>query len=503
MNLDHQISHSSSPQQKRSMFLVIFFTEILERFSFNGLYAVLGSYMASTYFTQSQAISFVTTLAALVSLNTFIGGYIADKWIGLRRSLAVGACILFLGYMLMLISYFLYCSKFTSFYNSSKLHTDIIPFPIFILIFTLLAVGNGIFKPATANMTALIYQGHPSLQSIITFSYIGVNIGSLFGIILSSNLDSLVFVMSPITFFIGFLYFMLNYHRLKLGSKLDHYKINYSYSVIGFMFILGITSFMLFYYSLSYGFVLSAFFLAFFWMIYCTFKLENTSQKFIQYVGIFLLCETIFFAIGFNTHINLFPFFAERHTNLQLLGFIVPKTLYTACNFLWLIILGPIACWLFNTRLKDVPISYLYSVGTIIMGSAFLMLAIITKQHITSMDYISGNWLLVAHGIMALAELAINTVVLTVVVKFFDVNLTTSAIGLSSILHSLGAALTGKLSYSVSQASQSQDIQKSLILYQSYFQNIAFLFIIAGIMFYVIASWIEQRLQQEKFYEVN
>lgn len=479
--------------KKRSMFTIIFVTEIFERFSFNGLYALLGSYIASNYGTEGQAIAFVTTFAALASLNTFIGGYIADKWIGVKRALLVGAFTLLAGYALMAITY-LAVSK-----NIFSGNLCAIPFPMLVVIFALLAVGNGIFKPATATVSALIYQGSKRLQSILTLYYIAVNIGSLVGIIVASNFSALAFLICPMTFFISFTYMMLNYHLLKIKNAADNLDIN-SFIVFMVTAILSLASaILLLKYSWSYRFILISFFAAFIWVINKTASIRSDSQRFIQYVGILLLCETIFFAIGFNTHINLFPFFAQRHTDLQLLGFSVKKTVYAACNPLWITVLGPIACWLFQNKLRSFPISYLYSIGTIIMGTAFLLLSAVSYHHIHSINPISGNWLFVAHGIMAIAELAINTVVLTVIVRFFVGDLTTSALGLCSVIHSLGAAATSKFSDGVSSLSVSKET--SLQLYQIYFYNTALLFILFGIVFLAIAILIEQRLNKMSFYK--
>ena len=116
---------------------VLFFTEMWERFSYYGMRALLVLFFTASILDEGwgwpreYALALFGTYTGLVYLSTMLGGYFADKIIGFRYAIAVGALLMTLGHACMALEtqFFIY------------------------LGLTLLVFGSGFFKP---NMTSII-----------------------------------------------------------------------------------------------------------------------------------------------------------------------------------------------------------------------------------------------------------------------------------------------------------------------------------------------------------
>jgi POT family proton-dependent oligopeptide transporter len=82
--------------------VVLFFTEMWERFSFYGMRAMLTVYLIQHFlFGPEEAQGIYAAYAALVYLMPVIGGLIADKYLGSRKAVIIGACLLVAGHFTM------------------------------------------------------------------------------------------------------------------------------------------------------------------------------------------------------------------------------------------------------------------------------------------------------------------------------------------------------------------------------------------------------------------
>ncbi|MEM7568761.1 MAG: peptide MFS transporter [Pseudomonadota bacterium] len=80
--------------------VICFFTEMWERFSYYGMRALLIFYLTQHFlFEQSQASLIYGTYISLVYITPVIGGYVADRYLGSRKAVTLGAVLLVLGHM--------------------------------------------------------------------------------------------------------------------------------------------------------------------------------------------------------------------------------------------------------------------------------------------------------------------------------------------------------------------------------------------------------------------
>ena len=87
----------------RGLYL-LFATEMAERFSYYGMRAVFTLYMVAALFTMESASEIYGYYTGLVYLTPLLGGYIADRYWGNRRSIIVGGLLMALGQFLLFLS---------------------------------------------------------------------------------------------------------------------------------------------------------------------------------------------------------------------------------------------------------------------------------------------------------------------------------------------------------------------------------------------------------------
>ncbi|MDP2089146.1 MAG: peptide MFS transporter [Flavobacteriaceae bacterium] len=148
---------------------VLFFTEMWERFSYYGMRALLVLFLTSAImdggwgWPRENALALYGTYTSMVYLTPILGGYIADKYIGNRWAVVIGAIVMAIGTLSMAL---------------------IDPFYIYTGL-TLLIIGNGFFKPNMTSIISHMYKDHPEKKDgAFTIFYMGVNAGAFLGIML-------------------------------------------------------------------------------------------------------------------------------------------------------------------------------------------------------------------------------------------------------------------------------------------------------------------------------
>ena len=178
---------------------VLFFTEMWERFSFYGMRALLVLFLVSALgiggwdWPRENALALYGTYLALLYLTPIIGGQLADRYLGYRKAIIIGALIMTLGHASMAIEtqFFLYLGLF------------------------LLVIGTGFFKPNMTSFISILYKDHPEKKDgAYTIFYMGVNAGAFLGIMLCGYLGETVgwswgFGLAGIFMLLGLLQFSL------------------------------------------------------------------------------------------------------------------------------------------------------------------------------------------------------------------------------------------------------------------------------------------------------
>lgn len=182
-------------QHPPSLF-ILFFTEMWERFSYYGMRALLVLFLVSSVmeggwaWDRSEALQLYAVYTGLVYLTPIIGGWVADKFLGYRMAVILGALTMTLGHA------------------SMAMDTRV----FFFLGLILLILGNGLFKPNISSIVGQLYTDENEKDSAYTIFYMGINAGAFLGILLCGYIGEKVgwsygFGLAGIFMFFGMLQF--------------------------------------------------------------------------------------------------------------------------------------------------------------------------------------------------------------------------------------------------------------------------------------------------------
>ena len=135
---------------------VLFLTNMWEQFSYYGMRALLVYYMTRTLLIEQGTSSFIYgTYTAFAYFTPIIGGTIADRWLGKRKAVIIGATVMAAGHFMMAVE------------------------PAFYFALATIALGNGLFLPTLPSQINDLYSADdPRRPWAYNVYYVGVNVGA-------------------------------------------------------------------------------------------------------------------------------------------------------------------------------------------------------------------------------------------------------------------------------------------------------------------------------------
>ncbi len=188
---------------------VLFFTEMWERFSYYGMRALLVLFLVSSLvdegwgWERADALMLYAWYTGLVYVTPIFGGIIADKLLGYRKAVVIGALLMTMGHASMAL--------------------EIFASPFFFIGLALLILGNGLFKPNISSMVGQLYKNQGKEKDAgYTIFYMGINAGAFLGILLCGYIGEKVgwsygFGLAGVFMLIGMLQF---YFAQKIFGKI-------------------------------------------------------------------------------------------------------------------------------------------------------------------------------------------------------------------------------------------------------------------------------------------
>jgi POT family proton-dependent oligopeptide transporter len=179
----------------------LFLTEMWERFGYYLMIGIFTLYMTDTKegglgFERGVSYDIYGTFIALVYLTPFLGGLLADRLLGFRKSIIIGGTLMGIGYLLLAIP--------------NNLNT-------FYLALGVMILGNGFFKPNISTLLGNLYN-HDKYRALkddgYSIFYMGINVGALICNFVAAYMRNTygwgyAFAAAGIGMFIGVAVFML------------------------------------------------------------------------------------------------------------------------------------------------------------------------------------------------------------------------------------------------------------------------------------------------------
>jgi POT family proton-dependent oligopeptide transporter len=382
--------------------MILFFTEMWERFSYYGMRGILVLFLVSTTkggygWTNEEALELYGIYTMMVYLMSIPGGILADKVLGQKKAVIIGGFTLVAGHLLMA-----YPPEW-AFYSA-----------LFLIV-----VGTGLLKPNISTMVGGLYrEGDNRRDSGFTIFYMGINAGALLA-------------------------------SLLVGYVGERYGWHYGFSLAGFGMILGQVVFI---WGRKYlkgignldkgessedriftkdaprpgtGF------------------LGFTKQEWDRLIAIFIsfIIVLVFWA-SFEQAGGLMNLYALQYTDRWILGWEVPTAWLQGLNAFFILTCGGIvaAIWIALARRgKNPPSIFKMGLGTAILGVGFIFMVFASLERNAAADELSSlHWLVFAYLFHTLGELALSPVSLSFITKVAPKRVVASMMGLYFAVTGLG-----------------------------------------------------------------
>ncbi|MDW8210453.1 MAG: peptide MFS transporter [Cytophagales bacterium] len=359
----------------------------------------------------------------LVYLTPLIGGFIADRYWGNRRSILVGGILMALG-------------QFSLFTSALFRQVEHLSLPFLFLGLGLMILGNGFFKPNISSMVGSLYAPDDSRRdSAYTIFYLGINIGAFLGNLVTSlvgdtgNPDDFkwAFLAVGIAMTLGTVIFYWGRNKLLVswenkpvgitptGLALGDVKKIYYWLPILLVISLAIMYVDAFVYNIVFPILVVSGIV----IVVIVFMDKSLTPEDRQKVATIFVISffVIFFWATFEQAPASLTFFADEQTDRQLFGWTVPPSLFQNLNALFIIIFSlPMAAfWGMLNRYKIEPSSPIkMSWGLILVALGYVVILFAVKDLQpnvkVSMFYLVGLYFLHTIGELCLSPIGLSLV---------------------------------------------------------------------------------------------
>lgn len=425
---------------------VLFVTEMWERFSYYGMRAIFVLFMAKALlFDKALGSQIYGSYTGLVYLTPLLGGYMADRYWGNRKSIIIGGILMAIGQFFMFIAGSFFQEAFA-------------PMVMFIGL-GFLIFGNGFFKPNISTMVGQLYpEGDKRVDSAFTIFYMGINLGAFIAPLLCGYLGD---TGSPEDFKWGFLAACLgmvvsvilfvslknkyivtpegeqigvkpnvsrNDEETATGEKKPfNPKQLYTWSAVFaalfvlFFFVFDLDLIGTFIFALTIvapGFIISDDSLT---------KVEK-DKIWVIYIAAFFV---IFFWAAFEQAGASLTYFAEEQTDRNLFGKVVPASYFQSINAVAIVIFAPIFVWIWGglgKRNLEPASPFKQALGLFLLAIGYLVIAFGVKG-IDPSTKVSMGWLVSLYTIHTFGELCLSPIGLSMVNKLSPARLASLLMG--------------------------------------------------------------------------
>lgn len=406
---------------------VLFATEMWERFNYYGMRAVLVLFMTKALlFDKVFASNLYGSYTSLVYLTPLLGGYIADRYWGNRRSIIAGGLVMAAGEFILF-----FCG---SLYESSPQLSGI----LFYSGLGFLIAGNGFFKPNISSLVGQLYtKGDRRVDSAYTIFYMGINVGGALGPFVCGLVGD---TGNPADFKWAFLAAGIGMTFSVIVQKLFHYKyvkgpdnqilgltpkdapkkFSNPVFVVSGLIILSLLMIGLVYIDakvfsyLSYLLLAAVIFIAAF-----IFSDKSLTPNDKQRIGVIFIVAffVIFFWSAFEQAGASLTFFAEEQTKRDLGFFVVPASFFQSLNSIFVVTLAPLFAWLWLKLGKKEPSSPTKMAwGLFLLALGYLWIAFGVKD-VNPTVKVSMIWLTGMYFLHTCGELCLSPIGLSLVNK--------------------------------------------------------------------------------------
>jgi len=441
---------------------VLFVTEMWERFSYYGMRALFVLFMTKALlFDKALGSEIYGSYTGLVYLTPLLGGYMADRYWGNRKSIIIGGVLMAIGQLFM-------------FFAGTYYQEVNIAAPLMFTGLGFLIIGNGFFKPNISTMVGQLYPaGDKRVDSAFTIFYMGINLGAFIAPLLCGYLgdtgNAADFRWGFMTACLGMCVSLILFITLKnkyivtpdgeqIGEKPNSARevitnteatpVNYTamgiwVAVFGVLLYLfrfqaemdWIGSFIFALTIAAPGYIITD----------PTLSKVERQRIWVIYIAAFFV---IFFWAAFEQAGASLTYFAEEQTNRELFGETIPTSYFQSINAVAIVIFAPLFVWLWGWMGKKnmEPASpFKQALGLFLLAMGYLVIAFGVKG-IDPSTKLSMVWLVSLYTIHTFGALCLSPIGLSMVNKLAPVKLASLLMGVWFLSTAAANKFAGTLS---------------------------------------------------------
>ncbi|HEY8166971.1 MAG TPA: peptide MFS transporter [Gemmatimonadaceae bacterium] len=444
----------------------LFFTEMWERFSYYGLRPLLVLFMSATIvnggygFDRTQASAIVGIYAAFVYLMSLPGGWIADRLLGLRRAIFIGAGLISSGHICIGLS------------GLGGPGGGKVPFFLGLI---LIVCGTGLLKPNISAIVGDLYpEGGARRDAGFSIFYMGINVGAFLGQLVTGYLGEQVdwhvgMGAAGVAMLIGLTIYGLR-QKKTLGPigmvpaqdpdpirqarqqrTVKTFVASFVTAVVLIFFLAASGAIELNAASIAkymtYAMVSMA--AAFFAFVFLAGRLNGAEKRRVAVIVVLFAFAAIFWS-AFEQAPTSLNLFARDFTNRTVGGFQIPATWFQSVNPLMIILCAPLFAWLWVTlanRGTNLSSPAKFSLGLFLAGIGFLIMIFAANNVVASggTALVAPWWLVTSYFFQSIGELCLSPVGLSSMTKLSPRKYVSQMMGIWFLASALGNLIGGRV----------------------------------------------------------
>ncbi len=488
--------------------LVLFFTEMWERFSFYGMRGLLVFYLTKHFlFDDAVATGIYATYGAMVYLTPVFGGLIADRLLGFRRAVIFGAALLCLGHLGMAYE------GSAAVVTAAGVARDETALSVFYLSLSFIIVGVGFLKPSISSIVGQLYGPEDNRRDAgFTIFYMGINLGATLAALTCGYLGETYgwaygFGLAGLGMLSGLVTFVRGQHWFadaglppnpgRLGSRVagpvTREAVIYGLGLAGVLLVwllvqnralvgqlLSVTSFV------AVGGLVA------FALLRC-----SREERDRMLVVLFLTAVSVVFWSLFEQAGGSMNLFADRNVDRVVFGYTVRASQLQFLNPAFIILLAPVlsALWLsLGRRGREPNAATKIGLAIIQVGLGFYLL-VLGAGTADADGQVALVWLLLAYLLHTTGELCLSPVGLAMVTRLTVPRVVGLMMGVwflaSSVSHYVAGIIGAMASVSGGAAAGSDE---SLTIYSETFGMVAEIAVVTGVVVLLLAPVLKRRM---------
>jgi len=414
--------------------VVCFFTEMWERFSYYGMRALLIFYLTQHFlFSDEAAAGIHAAYISLVYITPVLGGIIADRYLGARRSVTLGAILLIAGHAGMALE----GSPAVESMIGGALVVERDPWylQIFYLSLALIIVGVGFLKANISTLVGSLYpKGDSRRDGAFTLFYMGINTGALLGslicgLLLQAGGFSWGFGAASVGMLAGLIVFLRGQHLLGGAGESSNPAVLQRRVVPGvnvewLIYLLSLAGVLVFWQLMQYRELVGGLLGLFLVLMTATvlaysFLRCEPQDRNRMLVCLFLMSYQIIFWGLFEQTGSSLNLMTDRNVDRVIFGFEIHAAVFQSVNATFIILLAPLfsALWIFlGRRGLDPSTPMKFALALIQLGIGFLLL-VYGASRATDPTQVALIWLVLLYLLHTMGELCISPVGLSMTTK--------------------------------------------------------------------------------------